>query len=385
MQTKKVITLFSLFTFVFFANAQQETKYYIINYENTAEIPNAVEIFDNYYTYFNNVFHFSKEGPGFKYSVKIFNALNDYQAYVQARTDASSVPNSDAIFLRYDDNSLSELVMLKASILNNDTKFIRQLFIQYIFGFVNEIPAWILAGFPLYFEGTQWEVGRGVFPVAGGNPWLETAKIITKDKNRFLSAMDILSAKSGSYPADQFMPQAYLLAYFFTESRFAHSTRLFFDGLSMLKAKVGGDTFLEYQKEWLPVNVLNETYVSFIAELRSIRDELIDGIAAYSANDTDTAILRFREALKLDEKNSIAMYYIGLSMYKQKRYEVADEWYKKALDGNEINPAYIYWALGTSAVADRRNEEAIEYLNKAKEENPSMFGSRVDSLLSQIQ
>ncbi|MGL4986876.1 MAG: tetratricopeptide repeat protein [Treponemataceae bacterium] len=396
MNIKKMTTFCFIFLLTFIANAQQESRYYTISYEGGGVIiENITDILDNYFTYFNEVFHFDKAGPGFKYRVKVFGSRESYQSYVQTKTDSSTTPPQDGVFLRYDKREFSELAVIGASFINNP-RVIRQLFVQYIFGFAEELPAWILAGFPLYFEASEWQKGKGVVSAINeSHPWIEPAKIIAKDKSQFLNATQILAAQSGAYPADQFMPQSYLLAYFFTKSRFVESTRMFFEGIAMLRERKlrekwekefeTTDIFLEYQKNWISADTLNKSYITFIEELRSVRDELANGVAAYSKDQTDEAINFFNKALELDEKNSTAMYYIGLSMHKQKRYKEADSWYKKALDAHQPNTAYIYWALGTSAVADWRTSDALEYLNKAKEADPTTFASRVDNLIKQLE
>lgn len=377
------IIMFSAFA-MFAEDAVTETTYYKVSYPaGVSAVANLDSILDGYFTYFNSVFRFDRAGPGFKYLVRIFSSKNDFNAYVREKTGTNRDPQSDTVFLRYETKENSELAVLKSSV--SSSSFIRQLFVQYIYGFATEVPAWVLAGFPLMFEHSEWKSGK-VSNRVGENPWLEPAKVIARDSSKGLTVMKMLSADRNTYSLDVFMPQAYLLARFFTEAPFAECNRLFSDGIFLIKTGATGDTFLSYQREWLPVNKLEAAYREYLGSLRNVREVTSEGITLYAQGDTDSAIARFREVLDMDDSNSVAMYYIGLCMYAQQRYADADIWYNRALNVDPgQNYAYIYWGLATSAIADKRFEEAIPHLENAKSSDAANFTERVDELLEQIQ
>ena len=378
-----LVILSSVFV-VFAEDAVTETTYYKVSYpEGVSAVANIESILDGYFTYFNSVFRFDRSGPGFKYLVRIFASKSDFNAYVKEKTGTNKDPQSETVFLRYPTKENSELAVLKSSV--SSSSFIRQLFVQYIYGFATDVPAWVLAGFPLMFEHSEWKSGK-VSARSGENPWLEPAKVIAKDGSKGLTAMKMLSADRTTYSLDVFMPQAYLLARFFTEAPFADCNRLFTDGIFLIKTGATGDTFLSYQRDWLPVNRLEASYRDYVASLRNVRDVTSEGITLYAQGKTDAAIARFHEVLEMDDSNSVAMYYIGLCMYAQSRYVDAEGWYNRALSADSgQNHAYIYWGLATAAIADKRFEEAIPHLENAKKSDAANFTARVDELMEQIK
>lgn len=54
--------------------------------------------------------------------------------------------------------------------------------------------------------------------------------------------------------------------------------------------------------------------------------------------ELDKALACFRSAVRIDPRHYNAWYGIGLTYYKQERFQLADIYYKKALHSNPYNP-----------------------------------------------
>jgi anaphase-promoting complex subunit 3 len=54
--------------------------------------------------------------------------------------------------------------------------------------------------------------------------------------------------------------------------------------------------------------------------------------------ELDKALANFRDAVRVDPRHYNAWYGIGLTYYKQERYQMADMYFRKSLTFNPTNP-----------------------------------------------
>ena len=83
-----------------------------------------------------------------------------------------------------------------------------------------------------------------------------------------------------------------------------------------------------------------------------------------SIEELEKALSCFRSAVRIDPRHYNAWYGIGLTYYKQERYQLADIYYKKALSINRYSPI-LMCHVAVVQHATNHIESALDTLNKA--------------------
>jgi tetratricopeptide (TPR) repeat protein len=85
--------------------------------------------------------------------------------------------------------------------------------------------------------------------------------------------------------------------------------------------------------------------------------------AAFGRGELDEAVTLYRKVLALDPKQYFAATFIGDVYFKQKKYDLAGEWFKRAIEiDRNIETAHRYWgdALLAQGQVDNARERFIE-------------------------
>ncbi len=324
------------------------------------------------------------------YTVRICDTPQEFTAYLIEKTGKTPEQGSST-FLKYNRPEKSEVIFVTGT---TQTDIVRHLFVQYLYSYIKEPPAWLLGGFSLHAENFSWSKEHGFFSANEINPWLSPAKKLLASEETALSPQQIMNAAKNDYPAEILYPQAWLLVSYFEETSHPILKRLLPEGMTELRLRgnsgyisVGeresGAIFTSYIDKWSSWDELNEDFARYTAELHTPSEILRDGMDSYTQNRYSDAEAAFTAVLELEPRNNTAAYYLGLIAYNQERYDDAERWYQQAL-ANGADTALLNWALGANAYSAKQFNNAIIYLKAARILAPDIYGVRVDELLETI-
>lgn len=119
-----------------------------------------------------------------------------------------------------------------------------------------------------------------------------------------------------------------------------------------------------------------------VAQEKKSADSLVnEGFELMKANQFDSAISRFQEAIKLDPKSSEAHRQLGATLSILKRIHEAQQYLEKAVELDPNSPM-AYLNLGNNLMSLRRIDEALTAYNTGKNLRPS--DGRFDNALGLV-
>lgn len=342
---------------------------------------------------FNAVFRFDPSSEGRVNKVVIPRDKAEFDAYL---VDRIGEARGQPVFLRYSKPELSELVLLPGTNVKDPSfpgpALNRQLFLQYLYGYVAEPPAWIRDGFQAYFENLAYDAAKGAIASSAYSPWLETAKRLSSDPASAIGCEGILSAITGSYESTRFYPQAWAFVAFLlnTESpeyqRFFHETCLLVAGSGGYNPATQQENtdlirtrFFKFQES----RSTDQAYATWLSGQHTYAELFQLGVTAYNQGNYAEARKSLGAAAEVKADDPVLLYYQGLVSYAEKKYGESEAYYRKALELGGDN-ATIHWALGLEAYADKRYQEAKVYLETAKSANPVKYAEKADKLIGSM-
>jgi len=377
------------------ANATYSAGHYSFTYpEGFTGIEAVAEAFNGLWDGFNGVFGFDPALDRHQLKVLILSDRAAYDGYIQGRIGET---RSQFLFLRYARPEASELVLYPTQAPSGYQAFSgpvlnRQLFLQYLYSFIQEPPLWIRDGFQACFEQAVWDPATKTVLFAGYSPWLEAAKNLHADDARMIDSSGVLSAITGSHDSAAFYPQAWSFTAFLLSSekdeyqRFLHEAFLLLEGKDGYNGQSQKENTDEVRNRFTRFNAFATADADFTGwlSLQHTFNELVQlGVNAYSAGNYGSAKNNLFAAATIRAGDPIVSHYLGLCLYAEKKYGEAEKWYLKALAaGADVSTAN--WALGVNAYADKRYGEARKYLDAAKSSNPARYGEKADALLGSI-
>ena len=343
---------------------------------------------------FNAVFGFDPDTSKHRLKVTVLPDRAAFDAYVKERIGET---RNQYIFLKYPRAELSELVLFPAGTGTGFDAFSgpalnRQLFLQYLYCYVQEPPLWVRDGFQAYFEKAVWDPATKQVSIAGYSPWLEAAKNLHADGARSIGCEGLLSAVTGSHDSAAFYPQAWSFATFLLSSekaeyqRFLHEAFMILEGTEGYNAKTQRENTDAVRARFARFNdgARADSDLAVWLDGQHTFNELVQaGVSGYNGGKYPDAKKALLSASTIRPADPIVSYYLGLVAYSEKDYQQAEKWYKKALsDGADVSTAN--WALGLNAYADKRFKDARGFIEAAKAANPARYGEKADALLNSM-
>ncbi|MBU8912880.1 MAG: DUF1570 domain-containing protein [Spirochaetales bacterium] len=338
---------------------------------------------------FNDYFHFDLDELPVRLRARIFSDKDRYDTYLQRVIDQT---RDDFVYLHYTDLAKSELVGFAMDDDTFDISLKHQGFIQFLRAFVPNPPLWMREGFAVFFEEVEFNTELGIAVYRENLAWLETLQAAVDGTSSLrpiplddMLEMDVSTARDR---IEAFYPQAWGMVSFLLNSDNRDYNRIIWDSISALDPEAGlaenSQAAYDAAFAWQEERLLIEAFASYIADRRSFRTLVQDGIDQYAGGDLGDAEESFVTALKLREDNFIPSYYMGLINYDRKNYSLSDFYYKEAL-AKGATEALTYYALGVNAYADNRFEDAVSYLEETIRLDPLSYEDKAGQLLERIE
>lgn len=399
--------ILSLFAFLCFAPGAQELKsgasaetepqtlssgHYTLSYPAHFPAAAAANRFNACWNAFNDVFRFDPSAREPANRVVILADKAAFDAYIQ---DLLGETRNDCLFLKYPRREQSCLVVYvgeNGSIAGTGPALNRQLFLQYLYSFVAEPPLWIRDGFQARFEQLVYDESTGKASLAGTPAWLEAAKNLHADTSKKLDVSAILSGVTGSIDSARLYPQAWAFSSWLLESGNPDAARFFHEACVLLEGATPYNLATQQQNtdgvrsrflRSIRAEDADKDFSAWLAARKSFSDLLQEGVTLYNGGKYGEARPALLAANDARPSDPLPSYYLGLISWAEKDYQAADSWYLKAL-GAGGESATIHWALGLSALADKRYADARSRLEAARAANPGRYGARADRLLSSL-
>ncbi|MDR2403486.1 MAG: hypothetical protein LBD78_05605 [Spirochaetaceae bacterium] len=370
--------------------------YHVISDGGSADAAALVQELELRFNVFNRLFRFDPAILSSPLRVRAFKDKAAYDAYISARLGKTW---DGAVYLHYNQRERRELVIHRGSPEEGRT-LSYQAFIQFLRGFIPNPPAWIREGFAVYFSTLGWKPQNAGLPSSGPAEPLPERPVqgfgqLTYEEN--LVWLDTVKNLGDAAPApeavfladlqgilpDHFQAMAWSLVSFFlnsgNEDYFRTLTELFMVLSETAGARENAEAVFRRIQRHDPA-VFEGDYKAYLASRRTFTELIREGQNAYALKDSLTAEQRFIDALNLKPAHYAPYYYLGLLEYEQQNYDLAENYYRSALQYG-ADEALVRYALGLNAYSAGRNVEARGYLEQAAAQSPERYRQKVDDLI----
>ncbi|MDR2491731.1 MAG: tetratricopeptide repeat protein [Spirochaetaceae bacterium] len=330
---------------------------------------------------YNRLFRFNKEAITTPFKVVAFTDKAAYDDYVKAKLGST---RPGAVYLHYNQADKRELVVHRAS-PEEQQMLPHQAFIQYLRAFIPYPPTWMREGFAIYFNTLKYDKESRELRYEENLSWLETVKNL---KNQHPSLEQVFLADIKGAP-EYFQPVSWaVVSFFLNNGGSGDYFRSLTDSFKVLDpGKSAGDNAQMVLQELVGFTTLEgitNDYNAYIESRKTFAELVQAGQEAYTNKGWTEADNYFLMALYQKPTHYAPYYYLGLLAYEQKNYDLAERYYRSAVQyGADV--ALVSYALGINAATAGRNDEAITYLQEAARISPERYKERSDSIIIRLR
>ncbi|MDR3342883.1 MAG: hypothetical protein LBT14_08895 [Treponema sp.] len=366
------------------AMASTKSQYYEVLSDGGSDDAAALsKEMESRFEVYNRLFHFNPQDVTVPFKVRAYKNKQDYDGYVAARLGGT---RPGVVYLHYNQPERRELVIHRGS-PDERSMLPHQAFIQYFRGFIPYPPSWMREGFTIYFNTLTLDApSRGAttdsikLSYEENLTWLDTVKNLG---DRAPSLQSVLLADITGIP-ENFQGASWALVSFFLNGGQEDYFRIIIESFMLLSrsasAMGNSESVLNHISRWINLDTLDKDYKTYVSSRKTFTQLLEEGQKAYIAKDAPTAELSFLNALNLKPSRFEPYYYLGLLSYDEKEYEMAEQYYRSALQ-YDADQALISYALGINAAAAGHTIDAIRFLEQAKILAPERYQERVDEYI----
>jgi tetratricopeptide (TPR) repeat protein len=385
-RTFVLLSFLGLSLAAFSLNAQEKirTAHYEITVENGAKIAGELlaKEMELRFEVYNRLFRFDPETLAVPLRVRLFTDRVAYDDYVTARLGSS---RTGAVYLHYHNAEKRELVFLRG--LEEDRPILaHQAFVQFLRAFVPNPPTWIREGFAIYFNTLKFNPGDETLSYEENLAWLESVKDLSKTRP---ALQDIISAdlEDGQKPRDFQIFSWAVVSFFLNNGRddyFRTLVECFMSLSPAASVEENTRAVKAHINRWNNQETMEKDYLAYLEARKTFAELMEQGRGAYAAGDPMTAELAFMSAMDQKPSNYAPWYYLGLVLYDEKNYAMAEEYYKKSLEFG-ADEAFVFYALGLNSISAGRNDEAAVWLEKAAAADPGRYKTRAGDLIRRLK
>ncbi|MDR1147657.1 MAG: hypothetical protein LBK66_03415 [Spirochaetaceae bacterium] len=333
--------------------------------------------FDTY----NRLFRFNPAALTGPLRIVSFSSKTAYDSYVSSKLGST---RDGAVYLHYSQPERRELVVNRGS-PEEERMLAHQAFIQFFRAFIPYPPSWMREGFAIYFNTLKFDPETRELRYEENLSWLETVKNLGPHQPSLESVF--LSDLNGM--PEYFQPVSWAIVSFFLNNGgngdyFRAITEAFMLLSPSNSAAENSQVVMERLTSWNTLEKMRADYNNYIASRKTFA-ELIDlGQTAYTVKDIENAESYFLAALYQKPVHYAPYYYLGLLASEDSNYDMADAYYRSALQYG-ADSALVKYALGINAATAGRNSEAIAYLEEAAYESPERYKEKADSIIIRLK
>jgi tetratricopeptide (TPR) repeat protein len=329
---------------------------------------------------YNRLFSFDGQKLKHPLLVRSFENRDAYNAYVSSRLGRT---REGAVYLHYNQPERRELVILRGS---QEEKWMlaHQSFVQFFRAFIPSPPSWMLEGFAIFFNTLGFDPATGKLIYEENLSWLDTVKGLGTS----IPPLESIFLADIQGPPENFQGLSWAAVSFFLNSGNPEYFRTLIESFMLLSEPASAALNAEAVANRIHLrtsqNILQNDYLNYLASRKTFGDLIDEGQKAYAAKNYAEAELAFLRAIEQRPAHYVSYYYLGLIAYEEKNYELAEGYYRSALQYG-AEQALLQYARGVNAAMMGRNAEAISYLEEAARLSPERYRERAANLISRIR
>jgi tetratricopeptide (TPR) repeat protein len=338
---------------------------------------------------YNRLFRFNAAQLKAPLKVRAITDKTAYDNYVYSKLGST---REGAVYLHYNDVNKRELI-INLNSAEAERILPHQAFIQYLRAFVPYPPTWMREGFAIYFNTLRFNKDTRELIYEENLAWLDTVKRMAAER-REPSFQSVFLADVNNQTPEYFHPMSWGIVSFFLNvggggDYFRSLTESFLLLKSDVSAAENDKIVLERLTSWTTLERMSADYETYLASRKTFAELIVAGQEAYGGNDFARAQENFVEALWQKPNHYAPYYYLGLLAYANQNYDMAEQYYRSAVQflpakhGPE-DDALIQYALGVNAASAGKTDEAIQYLNNAATLSPERYRARSDEITRKL-
>jgi tetratricopeptide (TPR) repeat protein len=332
---------------------------------------------------YNRLFRFDPAALAAPLKARVFADRAGYDGYVTARLGTAG---AGAVYLHYSDAARRELVVF-GDREENQAALAYQAFIQFLRAFVANPPSWIREGFAVYFSTLKFNPREEDLSYEENLAWLESVKNARAERPSLQAVISADLEENPERPQDLRIFSWSVVSFFLNNGRddyFRTLTECFMTLSPSAPAKENALAVRDRINLWNDPRIMEEDYRSYLEARKTFAEFMEEGRRAYAAGETEAAEQAFMGALEQRPSHYAPWYYLGLLLYDQKDHSAAEAYYQKSLECG-ADQAFVSYALGLNAISAGRNGDAAVWLEKAAQEDPSRYKTRVADLMGRLK
>jgi tetratricopeptide (TPR) repeat protein len=326
---------------------------------------------ESFFEAYNQVFRFDPEAAVFPLKVRIFTNTDEYDHYVSSRLAPLS---PGVIYLHYAQTDKRELVIDSGSSIWKQVLPV-QAFFQYFRAFVSQPPAWMRAGFAVYFSALTFN-----YP---GDPLLEeNLAWLEHVKSMRLPPLETIFLEEGSGPDFQALSWS-LVSFFLNCGKEEYMRALTDSFMTLSNANTAAGNAQAVMIRILLGTTMEELardYRNYLESRKTFAELVADGQRAYSLGEKERAEDCFLTAIKQKIGHFAPYYYLGLLAYEKDEFAKAEQFYLVSIYWG-ADQATSFYALGINAAAAEKSAEAADYLGRAAQFDPEKYREKAENII----
>lgn len=371
----------------------QMTLYQSAHYEVKADssldattVEALVYEFEANYTLFSEIFTSATQKPENLLNVKIFK---DKESFDKALSSENIYNRSNYIYLYYDDPAKNVLMIYPIENENEErAQLARHGFFSYIFDSLPTLPTWIREGLALYYESLIYnEAGEAIVPL--NRLYMDDLKSAAKDSPITLKALMSLDDKDGQFEKNSF--ERNLLYSWGIVNFLMFSDNESYRQVVPLAISQTSAEKTQQENGQAVVSFISSSYPNLQADFDNFLNtemgyvELVNVMReAYGEKDYAKAGSYAENAKQAEPEAYVPEYYLGLVAFQNDDYTAARMHYTQALSLGAPE-ALINFAMGyLSYYGEKDYQQAADYFQRAKTEDPVRFGQKVDLIMKNL-
>lgn len=365
-------------------NYQFEGMHYRVYSDDSVKVAQDLdEQLEAYFTVFDRLLRFDPSLLQNKLRVLAFSNGTAYETYVEKKLGEK---REGAVYLHYPQRTDCELV-LQTGNKKNDQFLSQQAFVQFLRAFIPNPPTWIQEGLTVYYSNLGYDFEKKEPTYKENLDWLSTVKTWGNSAPS-LESVVLADLSDKPLPPTIMRGASWVIISFLLNTDNEDLRRTLFESFMILSP---GSTAAENSRAvsdraalWTDSTALYDDLRTYVESRKTFSELIQGGRDAYAAHDTSKATTYFLSALALEPTHYAPPYYLGLLAYESQSYDLAENYYRSALQYG-ADPALVNYALALNAAAAGRNSDALDFLYKAEKLAPDRYKAKAEDLRSRLQ
>jgi tetratricopeptide (TPR) repeat protein len=377
-----------------------ETGYYIFHTSGNSDLPSSFFTWcDKNIDFYNDFLRLPGNNSSFeKMRITIFDSETKMNNFLKDRGLPQGKPV--ILFLNSLQNSSPsgagrkgrfEIAAIEEAVAGRDFRI--NCFYQFLRSSIPSPPKWLEAGIALYLEeelkvSSAPDIFKNTTP--GKAVYFSHLSKLIKQQGEEKTIQQIKELLTGMTTDDinMYLIHSWVIVEFMMDMKYGTAySRLLWDSLPLLKPEADSSEnnriIAAYFSQWLDIPLFTEKLLDFIDESEKLEDIYAKGKKLYENGAASEAESIFNAILYEDPENYFSLYYKGLILHSEGKFDNALDYYTRSLSSGG-DAALLCYASGLSYYAKGDTAKAAFFLEKAADISPERFKALARAVLDVI-